>query len=128
MQIETLWPHCLNELQQNLGASQFNIWIKPLSAQMIDDTLVIAVPNQIFLQFIRDRYLGMIEMAAAKLCAGVPPPIELKVGQMSAPAPRVAARSANAASDEAAPAAAVAPVKTGKRFDAGGASHETTRL
>ncbi|QZA79571.1 chromosomal replication initiator protein DnaA [Deefgea tanakiae] len=129
MQIDTLWPHCLNELQQNLGASQFNIWIKPLTAQMIDETLVIAVPNQIFLQFIRDRYLGMIEMAAAKLCNGVPPPIELKVGQMAAPAPRMAAPAASSpATASGEPAQSAAPVKQSKRFDASGASHETTRL
>ncbi|WP_348943863.1 chromosomal replication initiator protein DnaA [Chitinibacter sp. FCG-7] len=130
---EDLWSHCLNELQQSLAASQFNIWIKPLanSAQVVDGSLVIAVPNQIFLQFIRDRYLGMIEMAAAKVCNGVPPHIELKVGVLAASAP--AERSAKPATQETVQAApAPAPVqaapKPAKRFDAAGSNHELSRL
>ncbi|WP_034619536.1 chromosomal replication initiator protein DnaA [Chitinibacter tainanensis] len=138
MQTEALWSHCLNELQQSLAASQYNIWIKPLanSAQLIDGSLVIAVPNQIFLQFIRDRYLGMIEMAAAKVCEGLPPPIELRVG--AAPAPAVAAVAPAAKVADAMPAAEEAPVaaaaapalqpKPAKRFDAAGSNHELSRL
>lgn len=132
---EDLWSHCLNELQQSLAASQFNIWIKPLanSAQVVDGSLVIAVPNQIFLQFIRDRYLGMIEMAAAKVCNGVPPHIELKVGALApaAPAERAAkpAAAAPEAAEQEAPTAPAQPApKPAKRFDAAGSNHELMRL
>ncbi|WP_028456487.1 chromosomal replication initiator protein DnaA [Chitinilyticum litopenaei] len=138
--MSSLWQHCLTELEQRLGASQFNIWIKPLAAELVDGALQISVPNQIFLQFIRDRHLGLIEMAAAEYCAGEPPMINLKVG----PRPGAAAGSAPAASPaKPRPAAAPAPSapagepvdaapaaerKPARRFDASAGNHEVTRL
>ena len=71
--LENCWPHCLTELERRLGADQFRIWIKPLTVEMTDEGLNLIVPNQIFLQFIRDRYLGMIEEAAASFASGDAP-------------------------------------------------------
>ncbi|KPC50197.1 chromosomal replication initiator protein DnaA [Amantichitinum ursilacus] len=90
--LENCWPHCLAELEARLGADQFRIWIKPLVAEVAGDSLNLIVPNQIFLQFIRDRYLGVIEESASPFFADGVAQISLKVGSnVRKPSP-VAAR------------------------------------
>ncbi|AZN37161.1 chromosomal replication initiator protein DnaA [Iodobacter ciconiae] len=116
--LENCWPHCLTELERRLGADQFRIWIKPLTVEMTDEGLNLIVPNQIFLQFIRDRYLGMIEEAASTFATGDAPVIALRVGAMQRPA--AAPQASNAAEGKPAPAKAVISVSA--------ANHETTRL
>ncbi|WP_353328768.1 DnaA N-terminal domain-containing protein, partial [Chitiniphilus shinanonensis] len=78
--LENCWSHCLATLEERLGADQFRIWIRPLVAEANGDALSLIVPNQIFLQFIRDRYMGLIEEPATTFFNGEPPSIELKVG------------------------------------------------
>lgn len=126
--MENLWPYCLNELEKSLGASQFNIWIKPLAAEISESTLTIAAPNPVFLDFIRDRYLSIIEQAAATYCENTPPQIHLKVGtSRRATSPQAAARPKAAPASEApTPAASSKPAE--KTFSRAGANHETTRL
>lgn len=140
--MSSLWQHCRNELEQRLGASQFNIWIKPLVAELVDGTLQVNVPNQIFLQFIRDRHLGLIEMAAAEFCGGEPPQINLRVGApRPASAPAAVANTSRSSTQQAAQsvgdvlatspsAGTAAPVekKAPRRFDASAGNHEVTRL
>ncbi|WP_148713608.1 chromosomal replication initiator protein DnaA [Chitinolyticbacter meiyuanensis] len=128
--LEHCWSHCLSSLEERLGADQFRIWIKPLMAEVSADGLNLIVPNQIFLQFIRDRYLGLIEEAAGVFMGGEAPPIALKVGSAAKkPAPVRAAAQPTQASPAAAatldtPVAPPAP----KPMLASGANHETTRL
>ncbi|MEJ2795268.1 chromosomal replication initiator protein DnaA [Iodobacter sp. LRB] len=118
--LENCWPHCLTELERRLGADQFRIWIKPLTVEMTDEGLNLIVPNQIFLQFIRDRYLGMIEEAASSFASGDAPVIALRVGSMQRPAAAPQASNTSAAEGKPAPAKAVISVSA--------ANHETTRL
>lgn len=77
--MQNLWQHCLTMLESSLGSSQFNIWIKPLKVSMDGDTLVIWVPNQIFLQFIRDRYLSQIESMVETQSHGTTQKVVLRV-------------------------------------------------
>ena len=125
--MENLWPHCLSELEKSLGASQFNIWIKPLSVQISDDTLTIAAPNPVFLDFIRDRYLSIIERAASTYLGHSSPSIELKVGHAAARRPAPASPQ-QVTSTESAIKQPPAPTAPAKRFGSGAANHETHRL
>lgn len=117
--LENCWPHCLAELERRLGADQFRIWIKPLTVEMTDEGLNLIVPNQIFLQFIRDRYLGMIEEAAAAVAEGEgdPPVISLRVGTRPVVIPQA---SNNPPAGQ--------PVVAKPVISVSAANHETTRL
>ena len=60
---QEFWSYCLVKLEQELPAQQFKTWIKPLQAE--DDAsgesaLRLFVPNQFFLNFVRERYLRRI--------------------------------------------------------------------
>lgn len=128
--MENLWQNCLTTLENTLGVSQFNIWIKPLTASVSDGILSINVPNQIFLQFIRDRYLPQIEAAVETHCPGDGPNIELRVNRAataqtpaSRPTPTAAPRSSSPT-----PANSNGSSQPSERFGASAANHETMRL
>lgn len=129
-EMENLWSHCLVELEKSLASHQFNIWIKPLSAKYSEGTLTIATPNPVFMDFIRDRYLNIIQQAVTAFCGDDTTSIELIVGRATPAKPSTPAQQAanpssksNTESNEA-PAAKPAA----KRFTSGAASHETNRL
>ncbi|KAF0812248.1 Chromosomal replication initiator protein DnaA [Andreprevotia sp. IGB-42] len=128
--LENCWSHCLGELERRLGADQFRIWIKPLVAETADDGLNLIVPNQIFLQFIRDRYLGLIEEAAASFGHEPAPAIALKVSnhtRKAPPPPSAQAPQTRSSSQDAGPVVqSSAPVMPS--IVTAGANHETTRL
>lgn len=79
--LETFWSTCLVKLENQLGPDQFKIWIKPLDIHFADNALSIIVPNQIFLQFVKERYLPFIETEIHAHFAEAPPTVSLQVRQ-----------------------------------------------
>ena len=60
---QDFWSFCLLKLEQELPSQQFKTWIKPMLAEDGDGDppgLRLVVPNQFFLNFVRDRYLPRI--------------------------------------------------------------------
>jgi chromosomal replication initiator protein len=62
--MNSLWTHCLQHFERELPAQQFRTWIAPLNA--IDDghVLTIIAPNRFVLQWVKDRFLPVIEQIA----------------------------------------------------------------
>src|SRR5512138_1607714 len=63
-EMTSLWTHCLQHFERELPAQQFRTWIAPLNA--IDDghVLTIIAPNRFVLQWVKDRFLPVIEQIA----------------------------------------------------------------
>ena len=63
-EMTSLWTHCLQHFERELPAQQFRTWIAPLNA--IDDgrVLTIIAPNRFVLQWVKDRFLPVIEQLA----------------------------------------------------------------
>jgi chromosomal replication initiator protein len=66
---QTLWQSCIDQLAQELPEQQFNTWIKPLSAQVLDDVskVTIFVANRFKLDWVRAQYSGRIAALLEKL-------------------------------------------------------------
>ena len=47
----SLWQQCLARLQDELPATEFSMWIRPLQAELSDNTLALYAPNR----FVLDR-------------------------------------------------------------------------
>jgi len=60
------WQRCVNQLQDDLSAQEFNTWIRPLHAQSREASLVLLAPNRFVVGWITDRYLERIR----ELCCG----------------------------------------------------------
>src|SRR3990172_1920614 len=64
--MQSLWQSCLNQLEKELPAQQFNTWIRPLAAGAeASSELQLVAPNRFVLQWVKDRFLGRIETMLA---------------------------------------------------------------
>ena len=59
---QSLWQSCIDQLAQELPEQQFNTWIKPLSAQVLEDfsKVTIFVANRFKLDWVRAQYSARI--------------------------------------------------------------------
>jgi len=56
----SLWLQCLQQLQEELPATEFSMWVRPLQAELSDNTLTLFAPNRFVLDWVRDKYLNSI--------------------------------------------------------------------
>lgn len=78
--MENFWPTCLGRFQQELSAQQFNTWIKPLRCEVVEGGLRLLAPNRFVQQWVKDRFLGKIELLAEEMF-GQALPIELALSE-----------------------------------------------
>ena len=66
---QILWQACVDQLAQELPEQQFNTWIKPLLAVVLDDVskVTILVANRFKLDWVRAQYSGRISALLEKL-------------------------------------------------------------
>lgn len=74
-----LWQRCLIQLEDEIPASEFAMWLKPLQAEDKGDTVLLYAPNRFVMDWVRERYLSQIEDCLYHL-SGEAKRIELKIG------------------------------------------------
>ena len=79
---QTLWDQCLDRLEGELSAQQFNTWIRPLHVVQNGSSLQLLAPNQFVLDWLNDNFLARINELLAQLdpAAGK---VNLKIGSRS---------------------------------------------
>ncbi|WP_272688722.1 chromosomal replication initiator protein DnaA [Providencia sp. PROV033] len=107
----SLWQQCLARLQDELPATEFSMWIRPLQAELNDNTLALYAPNRFVLDWVRDKYINNINELLNDFCGSDAPALHFEVGNkpmMAAPvSPQV--RTHNEMPAFAAPSAPVKP-------------------
>lgn len=58
----SLWKKCLDHLESDLSAQQFNTWIRPLHAVENNGALRILAPNRFVLDWVNERFLEQITL------------------------------------------------------------------
>ena len=101
----SLWQQCLARLQDELPATEFSMWIRPLQAELSDNTLALYAPNRFVLDWVRDKYLNNINGLLNDFCGTDAPLLRFEVG--SKPITQVISQTV-AASVSSAPAAPAA--------------------
>ena len=66
-QSSLLWQKCLERLEGELSAQQFNTWIRPLQAVQESNGLRLLAPNRFVLDWVRDRFMQRINELAQQL-------------------------------------------------------------
>jgi len=97
----SLWLQCLQQLQEELPATEFSMWVRPLQAELNDNTLTLFAPNRFVLDWVRDKYLNSINRLLQEYCGNDIPHLHFEVGSKRVSAPKPAA-----------PASAPAPART----------------
>lgn len=55
-----LWQLCLERLQTELPAQQYNTWLRPLQCEQQESKLILFAPNRFVLDWINDKFLARI--------------------------------------------------------------------
>ena len=76
----SIWKQCLERLQGELSAQQFDTWIRPL--QVVEDgaNLRLLAPNRFVLDWIKDKYMDSINGIVSELSDGRHYQIDVAVG------------------------------------------------
>ncbi|MFC7411029.1 chromosomal replication initiator protein DnaA [Hydrogenophaga atypica] len=82
-----LWDACVERLAQEMPEQQFNTWIRPLAARVIDggERVQVAVANRFKMDWIRAQYAGRLTALLEEL-AGRPVALELALAPRESPA------------------------------------------
>ncbi|MBL1260381.1 MAG: chromosomal replication initiator protein DnaA [Thiotrichaceae bacterium] len=77
----SLWKKCIDHLESELSAQQFNTWIRPLHVVETADSLRILAPNRFVLDWVKERFLDKITSTLNKFNdAAEPLSISLEIG------------------------------------------------
>ncbi|QOI10830.1 chromosomal replication initiator protein DnaA [Blochmannia endosymbiont of Colobopsis nipponica] len=76
----SLWQQCLVRLQNELTSMEFSIWIRPLQAELRNNTLAIYAPNCFVLDWVQDKYLNNINGILNDFCGSDVPLLRFEVG------------------------------------------------
>ncbi|UGA54814.1 chromosomal replication initiator protein DnaA [Vibrio sp. DW001] len=103
----SLWLQCLQQLQDELSATEFSMWLRPLEAELNENTLTLFAPNRFVLDWVRDRYLNNINRLLKEFCGSDIPNLRFEVGskRISVSPPPISRKSkADVAAESSAPA------------------------
>lgn len=75
----SIWKKCLECLQDEIAPQQFNLWLRPLQAEIKNNAIVLLAPNRFVLDNINDNFLAQIKTILKAQC-GESPNIILEVG------------------------------------------------
>ncbi|MGD8818019.1 MAG: chromosomal replication initiator protein DnaA [Acidobacteriota bacterium] len=92
-----LWESVLSRLESRLDPHTFNTWLRPTALAWQDDTsLHVAVPNDVFRDWLRENYSDLIRDAVSELTGG-PLAVEFTTSASSTPRPGSSMATATAA-------------------------------
>ena len=81
---DALWLKCVDELKYQVPDNIFTMWIRPLSASMHDNTMVVNVPNQYFASYVEKNHLNQIQMILHQLEPTLPIHVQIQIDKGNA--------------------------------------------
>jgi chromosomal replication initiator protein len=58
--MSAIWTNCLAKLENEISASDFSTWIRPLQAQEADGQLTLLAPNRFVLDWVKEHYFAKL--------------------------------------------------------------------
>ncbi|KAB2824952.1 chromosomal replication initiator protein DnaA [Aliivibrio finisterrensis] len=113
----SLWLQCLQRLQEELPSAEFSMWVKPLQAELNDNTLTLFAPNRFVLDWVRDKYLNSINSLLNEFCGSDVPTLRFEVGSKPTPSSAPKRTAADVAASTSAPAQLQALQSTNKPWE-----------
>ncbi|WED21849.1 chromosomal replication initiator protein DnaA [Vibrio sp. JC009] len=110
----SLWLQCLQQLQEELTATEFSMWVRPLQAELNDNTLTLYAPNRFVLDWVRDKYLNNINRLLNEFCGNDVPNLRFEVGSKPVSMPQTVPAPQKTKADVAAESSAPAQLQAAK--------------
>ncbi|WP_133130132.1 chromosomal replication initiator protein DnaA [Legionella yabuuchiae] len=77
----TVWQKCLEYLQEEYPAQQFNTWLRPLQAEAADDsTLVLLAPNRFVVDWVKKHFYPRILELVSQLSTDAIKLVSIEIG------------------------------------------------
>ena len=83
---QSLWEQCVDRLEGELSAQQFNTWIRPLQSVQNGNQIRLLAPNQFVLDWINQNFLNRIQELISQM-HGFDMPVRLEVGSQTLTTP-----------------------------------------
>ena len=80
-----VWKKCLERLEEELSAQQFNTWLRPLHAVQDNQMLRLLAPNRFVVDWVRERFLERIAELSSEYSNGALS-VQVEVGSQARPA------------------------------------------
>lgn len=112
-----IWDKCLQHLEHELPAQQFNTWIRPLQASEASAGLKLLAPNQFVLEFVQREYLSRIQELATGLSGLDGFDVALSVGTQVRQEAAVPTQNTGLNSPSIRPEAPLKPVRSGLKAE-----------
>lgn len=77
-----IWKKCLDRLEEELSAQQFNTWLRPLHAAQDVQALKLLAPNRFVMDWVRERFLERITELVSEYSGGILK-VQIDVGSQS---------------------------------------------
>ena len=78
--VDSIWQQCALRLQGELTLQNYNTWIRPLQAELDNNTLFLYAPNSYVMDWVKDKYLNQLIAYLRDIAGDKAPNIELRVG------------------------------------------------
>ena len=79
-----VWKKCLERLEEELSAQQFNTWLRPLHAVQDNQMLRLLAPNRFVVDWVRERFLERIAELSSEYSNGALS-VQVEVGSQARP-------------------------------------------
>ena len=83
MEINNLWQNCLDRLESQIPATDFNIWLRPLQIDIKDEQLFLLAPNRFVMDHINEKFFQQIVHCIQETAPGMAFNIQLTIRRKS---------------------------------------------
>jgi len=74
-----IWQECLAQLKDELSMGDFSTWLRPLQAEYSNSTLSLYSPNKYTSEWVRNKYMDLIESKIQQLIQQENPNLTIKI-------------------------------------------------
>ncbi|KTD21762.1 chromosomal replication initiator protein DnaA [Legionella londiniensis] len=75
-----IWQRCLEHLQEEYPAQQFNTWLRPLQCEIEESTLVLLAPNRFVIDWVKKHFYERIKELVGQLSSDAIKLVSIEIG------------------------------------------------
>lgn len=82
--VSQLWSACFEKLETELPSQQFNMWIRPLQAELEEGLILLYAPNRFVRDWVNEKFMDRIKDVVRELAPEVRYEIQVNIGTAGA--------------------------------------------
>lgn len=89
----SVWQKCLQCLQEEFPAQQFNTWLRPLQAEIDGSSLILLAPNRFVVDWVQKNFYERIKELVLQLEPGTITMVSIEIGSKAAALPATSTKT-----------------------------------